>query len=69
VYKRQESGYNRTFSSFFENKSGLKQGDALSPILFILALQKAIQSIKMVPSDIKIGREQLNILHMQMSLH
>jgi len=51
-----------TLSSFFENKTGLKQGDPLSSILFNLALQKVIQSIKMVPSGIKIGREQLNIL-------
>jgi len=29
---------------------------------FNLALQKAIQSIKMVPSGIKIGKEQLNVL-------
>ena len=27
-------------SSFFENKTGLKKGDSLSPILFNLALQK-----------------------------
>jgi len=27
-----------------------------------LALQKVIQSIKIVPSGIKIGKEQLNIL-------
>jgi len=51
-----------TLSSFFENKTGLKQGNPLSPILFNLALQKVIQSIKMVPSGIKIGKEQLNIL-------
>ena len=51
-----------TLSSFFENKTGLKQDDPLSPILFNLALQKVIQSIKMVPSGIKIGKEQLNIL-------
>ena len=49
-------------SSFFENKTGLKQGEPLSPILFNLALQKVIQSLKMIPSAIKIGKEQLNIL-------
>jgi len=40
----------------------LKQGDSLSPILFNLAFQKMIQSLKMVPSGIKIGKEQLNLL-------
>ena len=40
----------------------MKQGDPLSPIFFNLALQKVIQSIKMVPSGIKIGKEQLNVL-------
>ena len=48
-----------TLSSFFENKTGLKQGDSLSPILFNLAMQKVIQ---MVPGGIKIGKEQLNVL-------
>jgi len=51
-----------TLSSFFENKTGLKQGDPLSPTLFNLALQKVIQSIQMVPSGIKIDKEQLNVL-------
>jgi len=51
-----------TLSSFFENKTGLKQGDPLSLILFNLALQKVIQSIKMIPSGTKIGKKQLNIL-------
>jgi len=51
-----------TLSSFFENKTDLKQADPLSPILLNLVLQKVIQSIKMVPSGIKIGKEQLNIL-------
>ena len=49
-------------SYFFGNKTVLKQADPLSPILFNLALQKVIQSIKMVPSGIKIGKEQLNVL-------
>jgi len=40
----------------------LKQGDSLSPTQFNLALQKVIQSIKMVPSGIKIGKQQLNVL-------
>jgi hypothetical protein len=48
--------------SFFENKTGLKQGDGLSPILFNSALQKVIQSVKRVPSGIKIGKEQLIVL-------
>jgi len=46
----------------FENKTGLKQGDPLSPILFNLVLQKVKQSTKMVPSGTKIGKEQLNVL-------
>jgi len=32
-----------TLSSFFENKTGLKQGDSLSPILFNLVLRKVVQ--------------------------
>jgi len=58
VYKRQEG----TQSSFFENKMGLKQDDFLSPILFNLALQKVIESINMIPSGTKIGKQQLNVL-------
>jgi hypothetical protein len=34
-----------TLSSFFENKTRLKEDDPLSPILFNLAIQKVIQSI------------------------
>ena len=68
MYKRQEMWLEKKehchlfFFFFFLNKTSLKQGDPLSPILFNLALQKVIQSIKMVPSGIKIGKEQLNVL-------
>jgi len=40
----------------------LEQGDPLPPILFNFALQKVIQSIKIVPLGIKSGKEQLNVL-------
>jgi hypothetical protein len=46
-------------SSFFKNKTGLKQGDTPSQTLFNLALQKVIQSTHIVPSGIMIGKEQL----------
>jgi len=46
----------------FLNKTRLKQEVSLSPILFNLSLQKVIQSIKMVPTGIKIGKQQLNVL-------
>ena len=40
----------------------MKEGDTVSPLLFNLAFQKMIQSLKMSPNDIKIGKEHLNIL-------
>jgi hypothetical protein len=43
--KRTSVRIEGTLSSFFENKTALKQRDTLSPISFNLALQKAIQSI------------------------
>jgi hypothetical protein len=49
-------------SEFFEYKTGLKQDDSLSPVLFNLALQKVIQCINKVHSGIKIGKEQLNVI-------
>jgi len=59
---RSAVGIEGTLSSFFENKTGLKQDDPLSPMLFNLALQIVILSIKMVPTGMKIGKEQLNVL-------
>ena len=60
MYKRQEvrSAQKEHSHLFLKIKTGLKQGNPL----FNLALQKVIQSIKMVPSGIKIGKEQLNEL-------
>ena len=52
----------RTLSPLFKNKTVLNKGDTLSPILLNVVLQKVIQNIKMVPSSIKIGEEQLNVL-------
>jgi len=47
-------------SSFFENTTGLKLGDSITSIIqFSITV---MQSIKMVPSGIKIGKEQLNVL-------
>ena len=40
----------------------MEQGETLSPKLFNLALQKVIQSIKIVRHGIKVCEEQLNIL-------
>jgi len=54
--------FRNELSSLAEVSLYLLQGDPSSAVLFNLALQKVIQSIKMVPSDIKIGKEQLNIL-------
>ena len=36
--------------------------DPLSPLLFNLALQNVIRSIKMVPRNIEIGKDKLNVL-------
>jgi len=60
--KRRAVRIEGTLSSFFENKTGLKQGDPLSPILINLLLQEVIQSTKMVPNGIKMGKKQLNVL-------
>jgi hypothetical protein len=42
-----------TLSRFFENMTGIKKGDTLSPTLFNLALQKVIQSIHCIHSFIQ----------------
>ena len=59
--KRNTVRLEETLPSFFRNNTGLKQGDPLSPLLVNLALQEVIQSIKMVPRGIKIGKDKLNV--------
>jgi len=58
---RSEVRIEGTLSPFLKIKV-LKYGDRLSPILFNLALRKVIQNIKITPSGVKIGKEQLNIV-------
>jgi hypothetical protein len=62
--RRRRGGVNSISLSFkfIISHSQIQQSDSLSPILLNLALQKVIQSIKMVPSGIMTGKEQLNIL-------
>jgi hypothetical protein len=50
-----------TLSYLFENKTGLKESDTSSTILFNSALPKVTECIKMVSSGKKIGKEQFNI--------
>lgn len=43
-------------SDSFQNRTGLRQGDALSPLLFNIALEKVIRSLKLVPAGIHLGQ-------------
>jgi len=61
-YTRSAIRIDVILSSFYKNKTDLKHGGTLSTMLFNLALQKVIQNIKMVPSEIETGKEQLNII-------
>jgi hypothetical protein len=60
--QKTRSAVRRNTAILFEDKTGLKQGDSLSIILLNIALQKVIQSIKLDPCGIRIGKEQLNVL-------
>ncbi|KAL4082886.1 hypothetical protein QTP88_029540 [Uroleucon formosanum] len=51
-----------TLSEEFEGITGLKQGDALSPILFNIALEKVIRSVQSNKLGINIGKTTLDVL-------
>ena len=51
-----------TLSEAFEVNSGLKQGDALSPLLFNLALEKTIREMQKEPTGITIGERKMQVL-------
>lgn len=51
-----------TLSKAFEVKTGLKQGDALSPMLFNLALEKTIREMQKEPTGITIGIRKIQVL-------
>jgi len=51
-----------TLSEEFEVITGIKQGDALSPILFNIALEKVIRSVQSNKLGINIGKTTLDVL-------
>jgi hypothetical protein len=46
----------------FEVKNDLEQEDALSPILFSLALKKTISEMQKEPTEITLGERKIKIL-------
>jgi len=56
-------------SDMFPFKNGLKQGDALSPFLFVLALEYAIRSFQVNQDGLKLnGRLHISSCFMLMLL-
>jgi len=50
-----------TFETFTA-ETGLKQGDALSPILFNLVLEKAVRVMQKEATGVKINQRKIQIL-------
>jgi len=51
-----------TLSEAFTVETGLKQGDALSPLLFNLALEKAVRMMQVEASGIAINDHRVHVL-------
>jgi len=51
-----------SLSTATQVKTGLRQGDALSPILFNLTLEKVVQSTSFEHGDVKIGETKISLL-------
>ncbi|KAL4098346.1 hypothetical protein QTP88_022976 [Uroleucon formosanum] len=52
----------QTISETFTVETGLKQGDALSPVLFNLALEKAVRELQKETTGIEINQQKIQIL-------
>jgi sorting nexin-29 len=51
-----------SLSTAAQVRTGLRQGDALSPILFNLALEKVVKSTSFEQSGVQIGKTKLGLL-------
>jgi len=49
-------------SEAFEVRTGLKQGDSLSPTLFNIALEKAIREFQLETTGVEIGQQHIQLL-------